>query len=172
MAGPDSLGYYDYLVGNWLIMVFNSCVPCDKRSSQYRWAEAKLKSTPVRTIGAYWHHPLVSSGQNGHNPYMADLWELLHRHRASFVVAGHDHLYERCAPMTNAGKADSSGPRQFIVGTGGAKPYAVRHTLGVSEKIVVGEPGVLKLDLGSDRFNWKFIGSGGLALDEGEQVLA
>ena len=74
---------------------------------------------------AVWHHPLFSSGPNGANAFMRDMWALLEASRAEVVLNGHDHLYERFARQTADGSADPvNGIRQFTAGTGGAELYS------------------------------------------------
>ena len=48
---------------------------------------------------------------------MAALWRTLARAGADVVLAGHDHHYERFAPI--------DGIRSFVVGTGGRSHYPV-----------------------------------------------
>ncbi len=52
---------------------------------------------------------------------MAALWHTLARARADVVLAGHDHHYERFAPI--------DGIRSFVVGTGGRSHYPVLRRL-------------------------------------------
>ncbi|MCM8593823.1 hypothetical protein [Accumulibacter sp.] len=54
---------------------------------------------------------------------MDGLWQTLATGRVSVVLSGHDHLYERFAPLAADGTADPrDGVRSFTVGTGGADP--------------------------------------------------
>ena len=88
----------------------------------------------------------------------------------SIVIAGHDHLYERFAPLSGDGSLDESdGVRSFTVGTGGAlldtKPLWTRRH---SEKVVTGRWGVLKLELGNDGYRWAFLDTNGQRWDSGQ----
>ena len=50
-------------------------------------------------------------------------WTALYNAGADLILNGHDHIYERFAPQTPAAAADNvRGLREFIVGTGGARP--------------------------------------------------
>ena len=54
----------------------------------------------------YWHKPLFSSGPNGPNRDMREIWRVLYEFDADLVVNGHDHLYERFAPQDPDGRLD------------------------------------------------------------------
>ena len=54
---------------------------------------------------------------------MREIWNLLYEFGVDVAVTGHDHLYERFAAQDAAGRRDSFGIQQFIVGTGGAALY-------------------------------------------------
>ena len=79
------------------------------------------RPTNARCVAAIWHHPLFSSGQNGPQPMMRDVWRVLRELGADVVIAGHDHIYERFARQDESGRATSGGLREFVVGTGGAE---------------------------------------------------
>src|SRR5215217_1157003 len=56
---------------------------------------------------------------------MIPSWDALYAAGADVVLSGHDHEYERFAPQTSSGVADSArGIREFVVGTGGRSHYA------------------------------------------------
>jgi hypothetical protein len=74
------------------------------------------------------------------------------------VLNSHDHLYERFAPMTPAGVVDrASGIREFVVGTGGAQHYWVEQVRWASQVRNARTFGVLRLDLGADTYEWRFV---------------
>ena len=66
------------------------------------------------------------------------------------VLAGHDHDYERFAPLDPEGRPDAErGVRSFVVGTGGRSFYPFPRQLPGSE-VRMGESfGVLVLTLGA-----------------------
>jgi len=45
-------------------------------------------------------------------------WNILQNHNADVILSGHAHYYERFAPQLPDGTRDSSGTREFVVGTG------------------------------------------------------
>jgi hypothetical protein len=86
-------------------------------------------------------------------------WTELYNQHAEVILSGSVHRYERFARITPSGERSSArGIRQFIVGTGGA-PGGYQQ--GPDEPRVqakkIGTPGVLKLDLGSGFYQWKFV---------------
>ena len=149
---PDR-GYYSYELGAWHIVVLNSnCRPaggCADGSPQQRWLAADLERSFARCTLAYWHHPRFSSGLHGSDKTMAALWRTLARARADVVLAGHDHHYERFAPV--------DGIRSFVVGSGGRSHYPVLWRLPRSEVVNDTTFGVLRLALRPDSYDWRFL---------------
>lgn len=156
-AGPPGLGYYSIPLGDWQAISLNSNVPAGTGSAQAQWLRQNLTSNPTRCAVAYWHHPLFSSGPNGDNPGMRDVWRILYDFGADVVLNGHDHLYERFAPQDPDGLPDPArGIRQFIVGTGGAPLYQF-VTVRANSEVRFSTHGVLKLTLRADSYEWEFI---------------
>jgi hypothetical protein len=92
------------------------------------------------------------------------LWQELYEAGADIVLAGHDHLYERFAPQTPTGEADPAfGLRQFVVGTGGSSGYGFGTPAPNSEVRSSGTPGVLKLTLKRETYQWEFVPIAGAA---------
>jgi 3',5'-cyclic AMP phosphodiesterase CpdA len=158
LAGPSGLGYYSFDLGEWHAVSLNSNIPADSRSAQASWLRADLAATSSRCVVAYWHHPLFTSGPNGAQGHVRDLWRILYEANVELVLNGHDHLYERFAPQDPEGRPDPvRGIRQFIIGTGGARPYTVVNTSGNSERRIDNVFGVLKLTLSGGSYEWEFI---------------
>jgi hypothetical protein len=158
-AGARGLGYYSYQAGRWLVVALNSEVPASEGSAQLVWLRQTLAAArSMPCVAAYWHAPLFSSGPNGENPSMRDVWRALQEFNAEVVVNGHDHLYERFAPQTLDGIADAGrGIRQFVVGTGGgslSQPRAARRN---TSEVVASVWGVLKLTLRESSYEWEFL---------------
>jgi hypothetical protein len=165
-AGTPGEGWYSYELGAWHVVVLNSnCdrIGCGEGSAQHRWLVADLQASTADCILAYWHHPRFTSGPHGDDPRVGPFWTALADAGAELVLVGHDHHYERFAPLAPDGSADPGGIRQFIAGTGGAiiRP-AVRVAPG-SEVIVDDAWGVLRLELSDGAYAWAF-----LTVDRGE----
>ncbi len=162
-AGKPGKGYYSYDRGRWHVVVLNSnCNKvggCTRRSPQGRWLRRNLANNPSRCTLAYFHHPLYATGTNTPTPQVRPLWRMLHARDADLILNGHAHRYERHAPMTPSGKRSNNGIRQFVVGTGGADGGSEIHRSQTPhlQRVKVGTPGVLKLNLRADSYAWKFV---------------
>ena len=156
-AGPPGLGYHSHTLGAWHVVMLNSMIPVKAGSPQYEWLRQDLGASTAACTVAVWHHPLFSSGKNGNNPYMRDVWNLLFQYGVDVVVNGDDHLYERFAPQDANGRASTRGIREFIVGTGGYPLYNRGQTQANSEVFENKTYGVLKLTLKSGRYDWEFV---------------
>jgi hypothetical protein len=156
-------GYYSYDRGAWHIVVLNSnCKEvggCEWKSAQGRWLRRDLANHRARCTLAYFHHPLYASGRGEDSSQVKPFWHILYNYHAEVILNGHAHRYERFARITPSGERSSArGIRQFIVGTGGAPGGSQK---GPDEPRVqakkIDAPGVLKLDLGSGFYRWKFV---------------
>ncbi len=166
-AGPAGVGYYAFTAGDWLILMLNSNVPAAVGSPQYEFARRELERQRTPCTMAVWHHPVFSSGPNGSNGQMRDLWALLQTNDAEVVVSGHDHLYERFARQASNGTPDPvNGIRQFTVGTGGAELYNFMRAQANSEERLL-RYGALRLTLRPAQVEWAFHGIDGSILDRG-----
>jgi hypothetical protein len=170
-AGPAGLGYYSYTLGSWFVLALNSEIALGAGSPQLQWVRDQLTANPHRCTAVYWHRPLFSSGRNGPNLDMLDVWRLLYSMDVDIVLNGHDHLYERFALQTPDGQRDpAKGIRQFTVGTGGAPPNGVTRMAANSE--VIGTSwGVASFTLQDGGYSWAFIPVEGEAFrDSGADV--
>ena len=78
------------------------------------------------------------------------------------MLAGHDHLYERLAPINPAGQRDDArGLRQFVVGTGGFSHHPFFAVHPASEARNNDTFGVLKLVLSRAGYSWQFLPEAG-----------
>ena len=155
-AGPPGLGYYSFRVGSWHVISLNSNVPAGEGSPQLAWLRHDLSEHGTHCTAAIWHHPVFSSGQNGPQPMMREVWRTLAAANVDVVLVAHDHLYERFAQMDAEGRPASQGIRQFTVGTGGAGLYRfVRTAPGSEARASV--HGVLKLTLEDGSYEWEFV---------------
>lgn len=169
-------GYYSYELGRWRIVVLNSeCDQiggCASGSTQMRWLRNDLVRHPARCTLAYWHQPRFSSGLHGPNEALQPIWAALAKAGADIVLNGHDHNYERFAPLNAAGRIDRAhGMREFVVGTGGGPLRAVAGASYGSRKIITYKWGVLRLKLDANRIYWRFLSTpNGRVLDSGSSA--
>lgn len=169
-AGPDRRGYHAFRAASWKVLMLNSLAPIGRGSAQFEWVRQQLQQDPTRCALAVVHHAFDSSGPNGPNAWLRDIWELMYSLGADVVVNGHDHLYERLAPKDASLRSDpAKGIRQFTAGTGGATLYNQARTAANSE-VVIKSHGVLRLKLDPALYEWEFLGVNGTAMDRGLTV--
>ena len=169
-SGPNRLGYYSFRAAEWTVLMLNSNVPINKTSAQYTWVRNTMQQAPTRCTMAVMHHPFDSSGINGPTPSLRDIWELMYNLGGDVVIAGHDHLYERHAPVnTDQRRDDAKGIRQFTVGTGGAPLYnKVRNAL--NSEFFASNFGMLRIKLNPASYEWQFMDMNGNILDPGLNI--
>ncbi|MDR5710184.1 MAG: metallophosphoesterase [Armatimonadota bacterium] len=164
-AGDPEHGYYAFRLGRWLLLALNSncwaVEGCGGGSPQYRWLREVLATSSARCILAFWHHPLFTAGRYTGFPEVRPFWELLQAAGAELVLSGHDHNYQRYAPLDSRGRITPRGIRQFVVGTGGRNLYRLRpDPLGAREAATDRSFGVLRLELWPDGYSWRFLAVG------------
>jgi len=158
LAGPRGRGYYSFDKGGWHFISLNSDLGPAEHQRQLAWLKDDLAASKTRCALAYWHAPMYSSG--GHTPTkkMQDVWRALHGAGVELVLSGHDHDYERLAPMDADGQPDPAhGVRQFVVGTGGAMLTPFLWLNEQSEARFNWRTGVLKLVLKENSYEWEFL---------------
>ena len=177
-AGVRGEGWYSFDLGAWHLVALNSqCGPRDARltgeecargSAQERWLRADLAAHPRACTLAFFHHPRFASGIAGRDDLVLPLWEALHEAGADVVVNGHDHAYERFAPLDPAGDPDAArGLREFVAGTGGHSHQRTVAPEPFSEFRTARDFGVLRLTLRPDGYDWTFVAEGGVPVDAG-----
>ena len=146
--------WYSFELGAWHVIVLDSnCEEaggCNPGTRQWLWLRRDLRQhRETRCTLALWHHPRFSSGLHGSDTKVAAFWSLLAAARADVVLSGHDHDYERFAPI--------AGIRSFVVGTGGRN---LRGFGRVRAGNVVRQSksfGVLRLALLPRGYTWRFL---------------
>jgi hypothetical protein len=164
-AGPRGQGWYSLDIGTWHIVVLNSnCdqVSCAPDGPQQQWLGADLAAHPARCTLAMMHHPLVSSGMDPQGEDLPSavgpLWQTLYDAGVDLVLAGHNHSYERFAPLNPQGQPDPvRGMRLLIVGTGGKTHQATRGVRPGSEFSQSVSFGVVRLTLHPATYDWQFV---------------
>lgn len=157
-VGERGRGYYSFQLGAWHIVALNSVLDEEGRADQENWLRDDLALSDARCILAYWHHPIYSSGDHGASDRMAGAFRILYDAGASVVLSGHDHNYERLAPVAPNGRADPRrGIRTFVVGTGGHSLDPIYRADPNSEVFDGTSWGLLRMELHEDRYRWEFI---------------
>jgi acid phosphatase type 7 len=170
-AGDPKRGYYAFDVGAWRLYALNSnCAAiggCGPGSAEVAWLTADLAAHPTRCVLAYWHHPRFSSGEHGSNAFVAGLWDTLYAAGADVVLNGHDHDYERFAPMSDAGRVDAErGIVEFVVGTGGRSHYPFNAILAASRVHDNTTYGVIDMTLSPGGWSSRFVPVSGMTFTD------
>jgi hypothetical protein len=173
-AGDPARGYYSYDIGAWHLIALNSnCAEgggCGAGSPQDRWLVADLAASRARCTLAYWHHPYYSSGVHGTTAAVANLYQRLYDGNADVVLTGHEHNYERFAPMDAMGNANATrGIRQFVLGTGGVELRWFPGVAANSEVRDVTAHGVMRFVLHATSYEWRFVPVAGDAFTDSGQ---
>ncbi len=191
-ATDTSKGYYSYDIGPWHIITLNATFGAadgGNTLTQQEWLKADLAATQSKCMIAMWHHARFFSSAVGHgvtpdpsaDAKMSKLWEILRGAGVDVVLQGHHHIYERFAPMASDSGTDQGrivnpgehGMRSFVVGTGGGELQPFSTAAGQADPAYGSEYrkdmqwGVLKLDLHSTTYDWKYITPSGEVLDQG-----
>ena len=102
------------------------------------------------------------------HPEMVPIWQDLYDAKASVVLNGHEHNYERFANQDPNGNADPKGIREFVIGTGGKDFDPLGAARPNSEVRRWDTFGVLKVTLRKNAYDWEFLPiEGGTFHDEG-----
>ena len=169
-AGPSGRGYYSYTYGAWKILSLNSNVAMGAGSPQGAWIQAELAADRSTCTLAYWHHPIVNSSFSSVRQSAVDVWRILYEFDVDVVIGGHYHNYERFAPMDPYLRPDPvRGIRQFIVGTGGARPHTF-NAVAPNSEARVSAFGVIRLTLQPASYEWQFVSTTGGVLDSGNSA--
>jgi hypothetical protein len=170
-------GYYSYDVGAWHIIVLNSICSqvggCGLGSPEEVWLKNDLAAHLNLCTLAYWHYPRYTSGLSGTTFTLGlkAFWQDLYNGGVDVILNGHDHDYERFAPMDPNGNLDTAhGIRQFVIGTGGKSYHSFTTIASNSEVRISNTFGVMKMTLNTTSYDWRFIPvSGGNLTDSGSE---
>jgi len=92
---------------------------------------------------------------------MDPIWDTLYDAGVELVVAGHDHDYERFAPLNAGGNVSARGITSFVVGTGGREFYEFGPPVNGSRVRKTNTWGVLRLTLAPDGWSSRFLAVAG-----------
>jgi chitodextrinase len=168
-AYPQGKPYYSWEAGDFHFVSFdsNKLYETGSDSTQIDWLKADLAANTKACVVGYWHHPRFNSGEYGDKSVMSPLWNAFADAKADIVFNGHDHHYERLAPLNKSGQVDqANGMRAAIVGIGGDYLYPnVKPRTGV-EKWFADSHGVMKLTLSGRSYSWEVIDTAGKVRDK------
>jgi hypothetical protein len=153
--------YYAWDVGNgWRAYAMNTEISTS--GAQLSWLEADVAAHPADHYLLYTHHPRFTSGtEHGPSEEVCPLWDALAATgKLELVLFGHNHEYERFAPMDCSGRAGVDGVRSIVIGSGGATLYKSGDPQPGSEFHDNTNYGVLELRLYPASYEWEFLASG------------
>ncbi len=163
--------YYAYNLGNWhLVSLDSSCSQvggCGPGSPQEKWLRQNLAQYPRQCTLVYWHEPRWSSGALQNANQMATIWADLVAANVDVVLSGHNHSYERFAPLDANGSPDPTGVTEFVVGTGG-KNHTSWATRPLTGEVVRDSTsfGVLSMRLSATGYSWRFVPAPGYSFTD------
>ena len=166
----DTGPYYVREIGAWRFYLLDSnCdqVDCEEEA---RWLTDDLAANPSTCTAIAMHHPRWSSSvEHGSQEQVDGLWAAAVDGGVDLSLAGHDHDYERFAPIDAAGNVTGpeDGTTHFVVGTGGRSQYEIGDPQPGSQFAADGVFGVLDLTLRPAAFEWRFVDIDGEVLDKG-----
>ena len=130
---PDAGSYYSFNWGNVHFISLNSNLlefPGPARR-MLAWLDLDLERQDRFWKVAYFHHPPYPTGHHSADSISAMVREqvvpILERHGVQLVLSGHEHSYQRTAPLRNGGLADASSGTVYIITGGGG---GVLHNIG------------------------------------------
>ena len=134
---------------------------CAAGSAQELWLRADLTANSTKNVIAVWHKPRYSSGVTNYQA-LQPLFDDLYEFGVDILLDGHDHIYERSAPIKSGATLASPpvadptyGIRAFTVGTGGAALQSCPGTPLSTSQVCNGTTyGVLKLTLHATTYDW------------------
>ena len=162
LAGPNRNGWFSKDVGAWHFISLNSEVNMAAGSPQETWLRQDLAANTKLCTVAMWHSPIFTSGSHAPDSSTRPLFQALYDYNADLLLVGHNHNYERFAPMDPSGQLDSArGIREFVNGAGGAGHYNFTSNAFGSEVRNSDTLGVLKLTLNDTGYDFQFLPEAG-----------
>jgi hypothetical protein len=172
-------------------------ISCQEDGPQAQWLAKDLEKAKAgnKHILAMWHGARFFTRNDNGTPDKAlddptanssdyaktnTYWQMLHAAGADIVLGAHHHTYERFDHMSavqpagttgdHQGQIDATGPRSFVVGTGGGEHHSFNAPQpAVGSQVRIDQQfGVLKLVLHENSYEWQFLAAEtGQKLDEG-----
>ncbi len=106
-------------------------------SKQYKWLDYYLGKTEKTWKFVVVHEPLYSTGAHGGmEDQIKALEPLLLKHKVDLILQGHDHDYERTAPVKEGMADEANGIVYVTLGGGGSTLYIQRRNEAWSEKFL------------------------------------
>ncbi len=138
-------------------------------SEQRRWLERELASSSARWKIVFLHIGPYSSGMHGGSAELAEwIAPLFEKHGVDVVFAGHDHSYERTAPIVR-GRRSAQGPVYVTCGIGGAALRRRKERFPWTE-LFARRHGYVRVALEPGRLGLEAVGADGIVFDRWERL--
>lgn len=150
--------YYSFDAGGWHFIALNSTSQFQSIgwTAQLAWLQSDLASHAGSCIVAFWHHPLNNIGPEGATARVQDFWTPLVNARATLVLNGHDHDYQRWQPLDANGNPSAGGLTEIVAGTGG---HSAQYFTSSDPRVAASKNGVfgaLQLSLSASAAQFKY----------------
>jgi hypothetical protein len=150
--------YYSFDSGGWHFIALNSTSQYQaiNWAGQLAWLQSDLAAHAGACIVAFWHHPLYDIGPEGASSRVQDFWTPLANARATLVLNGHDHDYQRWQALDANGTPASGGLTEIVAGTGG---HSGQYIATSDPRVVTAKSavfGALQLQLSPSAAQFKF----------------
>jgi chitodextrinase len=166
--------YYSFNAGGWHFVSLDNIskyIGSSTSNTQYQaeatWLDQDLTANTSQCTIVYYHEPLYNVGPEGSMTNTAGIWQILARHHVTLVLNGHDHDYQRWAPLDANGNPSSTGVTEIIDGSGG---HGLQTQVTTDSRLAAADfthYGAVRLVLGSSGLSYQFISTAGSTLDSG-----
>ena len=164
--GQEALSNRSVDMCGWRLVLVNEYAGMEEAASFI------TQQAGTRPLVVVWHEPRFSSGdEHGSDPEMQPLWEAAVAAGAAIVLNGHDHDYERFAPLDAEGNPVSGGTTEFVTGLGGHHVRDFSDIEAHSEARFTGTPAVLFLTLRRRGYSWEEQTVDGRVVDAGRATV-
>lgn len=150
--------YYSFDAGGWHFIALNSTSQFQSIgwNAQLAWLQSDLAAHAGSCIVAFWHHPLFNIGPEGASSRVQDFWTPLVNARATLVLNGHDHDYQRWQALDANGNPAVGGLTEIVAGTGG---HSAQYFTSSDPRVAASRNGVfgalqLSLSPSAAQFNY------------------
>lgn len=162
-GGEDN---WSQVIGNTLFVGVDGDKNWGKDSANAKWLDGLLKGSKEKFVFVANHYPAWSSGPHGsrleHGTAISrnDIMPLLVKYKATALVAGHDHFYERIEPPA------ASGVTVIVAGGAGAPLYGKVHGGNPWSKAFDSALSYSVFDVSADKCEMKAYSVDGKLIDE------
>ena len=119
--------YYSVDINGWHIVGIDTTSQYNQTApgtAQYEWLAQDLADNTSPCTIVTGHHPLYNIGKELPALRLQSMWQLMADHGVTMFLVGHDHTYQRWAPLDGSGNPAANGVTELVIGTGGHSTQA------------------------------------------------